>query len=213
MSLYDALLVLRARWPWLVGFPFLAMLAAAVAMGLWTSPQYEVRAVVQLDPSVPSARVVARIRADGEFTVIPRKGDSQTFEIVAQAAIPEQALRSVKNAIAIVNAEEATRRLFARRVARRALDVALAERRVVMARTDRFAIVDYQILAQRIASLNNGAPGREVALELLGREMVPPPPAINLRTLGIAAFAGFVTAFVGVFLRAWWMAERAARAV
>ena len=209
MTLYDAILLLRARWPWLVGLPCLALVAAAVAMGLLTIPQYETRAIVQLDPAVPSARVLARIRADGQLTVIPRKSDSQTFEIVAQSAFPEEALRRVRTAIAAVNAEEQTRRLFARR----ALETALAERRVVMARTDRFAIVDYQILAQRIASLNNGAPGREVALELLGREMVPPPPAINLRTLGIAAFAGFVTAFVGVFLRAWWMAERAARAV
>lgn len=213
MTLYDALLLLRTRWPWLVSLPVIAMVAAAVATGVLTSPQYEARAQVELDRAVPSARVLDRIRADGPLTVIARRGDSHVFEIIAQAATPEQALRSVKNAIAIVNAEEATRRLFARRAFDVALAVALAERRVVMARTDRFAIVDYQILAQRIASLNNGAPGREVALELLGREMVPPPPAINLRTLGIAAFAGFVTAFVGVFLRAWWMAERAARAV
>ena len=159
MTLYDAILLLGARWRWLLLLPTLAM-AVSFAIMLVTS--------TSLDPMREIVVVAERER------------------------------------------EVAVRR---ERRLRASLDQAVAERARVRARgRDIFALIEYGALTSRIESLH-----REVAtlveapLPTPNVPKLPAPPSTMLRLLA-AAIAGLVAAGCGVFMQAWWAAERAARA-
>ena len=118
------------------------------------------------------------------------------IEVIARAATEREAIRLVRTAIAIVNMNALAQR-----------ERAVADRRTMLRRSDRFAVIDYQSLTKLIETL-----GTELPLELLEPVIARRPAPLHLYPLVASLVASLVVVFAGVFISAWWVAERAARA-
>src|SRR3990167_9016588 len=197
MTLYDAILLLRARWHWFVALPALSV-ALTAAMLLVTTPRdYEAHGLVQIDASLPGSHVVARLGTRtfaerigaGSLEGRPRKGEAQLVEVVARAGTSEAARRLVSKAIAALNAD-ADREAAASAAALRRV---VAERAALRHRHDRFAMIDYEVLTRRIAAWPPIRPSGRIAL--VEPILATTPHALRLWPL----LASLVSAGVVVF--------------
>ena len=122
-----------------------------------------------------------------------------------RAATAEAALRIVTMAITTVNDDEARRHL------QRLLGL-IADRAALRKRRDLFAFTEYDALTRQIASLRDGAASVGDALEIVLPATATRRLALRPYPLVVSAAAALGVVFVSVFVRAWWVAERAARA-
>ena len=203
MTLYDAILLLRAQWRWFVTVPACSLAVTITVLWLVAPRAYIARALVASDAvpraaAILSSRTLAdRIGATERLVVEPRRGDPRVVEISARAATPRDAIRMVRAAIATVNMHERAR-----------LERAEADRRAVLRRRDPFAIIDYQSLTKLTETLGT-EPG--LALELLEPVVAHRPSPLQPYPLVASLVASLVVVFAGVFISAWWVAEREAR--
>lgn len=205
LNLYDFVLLVRSRWRWFLVLPTLSVTVTA-AVVLLTPGAHVARAVVLIDPSFPAARALPLLTRYA--AVEPRKSDGQVMVLTASAATSEEAVVLVTAAITSVT-------LTARSETRlRQNDLArlMHERRRLLARRDRFALIDYGALSARIESFRSSTPAANVKIvEIVEPVVTIRPQRLRPYPLIVSAMSAMVVAFFAACVQAWWAAERARR--
>lgn len=214
MTLYEAIVLLRARWPWLLIVPGV-LATLIVVQPLVVPPDTEARAVIRVNvPSrvlmvMNSRTFAARIGATGTLIATQDKRDG-FLDLTATAPAPIEVLRMLTTAIDTVTQDEQAQQQYQTRQRVARLRRALDEQGAVMLRRDPFAVIDYARLADQLERLRAEPMTTEDPVTVLD----PPalvPRVIDQRRALAAAFVGLGLVCCAIFLRAWWIAELASR--
>ena len=196
MTLYDSLLLLGARWRWLLLLPLMSGLVAYTVMLMWP-PQQEVK--IALHVGGKAVRVVPLLVRHG-FVVVVRKDDPESLDITLRTTPGHDLVPTVEMLRTAVRTYDALRRR----------DIALVEATLVAIKSQPYAWnleLDYGIANRELERLRDGPPhADDEPLRLFN-----PIPLVVLpwARIAVAMLSGLVAAIGGVFVHAWWRAESA----
>lgn len=204
MTLYEGILLLGARWRWLVGLPALALVLTA-AFVVVAPGDYEARVRIRvLTPPAPllaalrSRTFAQRLGTPGRLLAQAQREDAQVIDVIARAPTRSIALKTIDRALAALDADERAR-----------VQNVMSRRAAIMARPrDRFGVIEFEALTRQLESVH-ATNGRAI-------EVLDPPEARSMMTpypFLAAGVSALLVSLGSVFVAAWWHAERAARRV